>query len=656
MRRLALGLALAAGAAGCARHKAVGFELFFPSASALAATDHVDLYVTQYPVGCGDLGGGADPGAVDGVWRAGDASASVTVRVGRGAVLARGYDAPGNFILGACTNFDGEGDYRLWLQLLPPFSATRLANAGGAGQLVAPGGVTPEALAALVTDANGAPVAGVALALQVEGGGVAVDLVDPGAGPNPAVVTTGADGVARVQLTLAADFTAPAIVLSGAAVDGTNLIGAPLRIAVVPDRAACVAGSLACAAGAVTCTLGAAAVTVQTCGTGACAATGAACEGFSPTGLGDASVLGLAAGGAPLVLPATSDVVFDTDTGAITTTSGTTLRAAGAGALLGGVWFDLVAPPPAGAPWPAVAMWVFDGALIVPAGVTVRFTGAGVPAIVASGDLTIDGTIDVSGATGAGGGCTAGCGAAGAGGLAGAAEGGGAGAGVGGGGLAPLPADGDGGAGAAYGGTGGPAGVNLGEAGVPAASGPAYGTAELLPLVGGSGGGAGGEAGSGGGGGGGGAVQLVSATRVTVSASGAVRAGGGGGGGGDWDARDGGGGGGAGGAILIEAPVVSVTGALAANGGGGGGPCVEGDGASGGTGAASAAGGACAAGGTAGGAGGAGATPDGAGGGSDYRAGSGGGGGAGRIRLNGTSVSAAPGAASPAPSTGALRP
>lgn len=87
-------------------------------------------------------------------------------------------------------------------------------------------------------------------------------------------------------------------------------------------------------------------------------------------------------------------------------------------------------------------------------------------------------------------------------------------------------------------------------------SGPSYGNATLIPLLGGSGGG--GE----GGGAGGGAIQIVALGEIQVGATGVIDAGGGGGG-------NGSAGGGAGGGILLEAPKVTVDGVIAANGGGG---------------------------------------------------------------------------------------
>lgn len=92
------------------------------------------------------------------------------------------------------------------------------------------------------------------------------------------------------------------------------------------------------------------------------------------------------------------------------------------------------------------------------------------------------------------------------------------------------------------------------------AGGPAYGSAEVVPLIGGSSGGINNIWDSGAGGG---AVQIVAGTSVSVASTGTINVGGGGGG-------QGGGGGGSGGALLIETPTATIAGAIAANGGGGG--------------------------------------------------------------------------------------
>ncbi|HUG61606.1 MAG TPA: hypothetical protein VMP03_07160 [Methylomirabilota bacterium] len=186
----------------------------------------------------------------------------------------------------------------------------------------------------------------------------------------------------------------------------------------------------------------------------------------------------------------------------------------------------------------------------IAAGVTIRVTGGRALAIVATGDLTLDGTLDSSAiATGAGPGAV-GDGIGGAGGV-----------------------DGDGGGGAGHhtsggmGGTGPLAGASGGVAGT------SFGLDTLVPLRGGSGGGQAGGASQTQGGGGGGAVQLVACGSLTIG--GVIHVGGGGGEGGLGvlidEPREAGGGGGSGGGVLLEAAVVNITGTLAANGGGGGG-------------------------------------------------------------------------------------
>lgn len=110
-----------------------------------------------------------------------------------------------------------------------------------------------------------------------------------------------------------------------------------------------------------------------------------------------------------------------------------------------------------------------------------------------------------------------------------------------------------GGGGGSHCGTGGPGGG--GNEG-----GARYGTATLIPLLGGSSGGNGGiwEAGAGGG-----AIQISAAMGITVSVTGKINVGGAGG-------QQTGSGGGSGGALLLEAPGIVIAGVIAANGGGGG--------------------------------------------------------------------------------------
>lgn len=204
--------------------------------------------------------------------------------------------------------------------------------------------------------------------------------------------------------------------------------------------------------------------------------------------------------------------------------------------------------------------------ITIPAGTTVRLRtnvfpeGQGI-VWLATGDVVIDGVLDLSGDTGhlfnepfvpalAG--------AGGYGGSTGAAPGRTAtsGNGPGGGGAATL----GGGGGAGHAAAGGPASGS-------ATPGVTYGNVHLRPLLGGSGGGggAGRNPGSGGGGGGG---ALVLASSTTIRLAGSIRAqGGAGGAGGPTVAA---GGGGSGGAIRLVAPSIQGTGTLNVSGGPGG--------------------------------------------------------------------------------------
>jgi hypothetical protein len=103
---------------------------------------------------------------------------------------------------------------------------------------------------------------------------------------------------------------------------------------------------------------------------------------------------------------------------------------------------------------------------------------------------------------------------------------------------------------------------------VTGAAGAAYGNVLLVPFRGGSGGGGGNGGLGGGGGGGGGALRIVSSTTIVVS--GTIAADGGNGGSGSGDGCTlGNGGGGSGGGIHLIAPTVSGTGNISAKGGGG---------------------------------------------------------------------------------------
>ena len=217
--------------------------------------------------------------------------------------------------------------------------------------------------------------------------------------------------------------------------------------------------------------------------------------------------------------------------------------------------------------------------IFIPSGTTLQVTGDNALALVASGTIDVQGTIDASGKMnqpGPGGG---------QGGTFYTKAGGQAGGGngcekkIGLFGLYTL----GGGAGGSHAGTGGTGGAGSLDThscpgGLPLNS---YGSGDLVPLTAGSGGGRGGGGtplaiAVGGGGGGGGAAMLVSGTAIIVGAStgvgGGVNVGGGGGGASVMTYRSGGGGG-SGGGLLLEAPVVIINAGatLAANGGGGGG-------------------------------------------------------------------------------------
>jgi hypothetical protein len=352
----------------------------------------------------------------------------------------------------------------------------------------------------------------------------------------------------------------------------------------------------------------------------------------------------------PAPLDATIDLVLDTDAGTIDGIASTGYHQVaavdcGGGAIVG------------------IGVFAFS-TITIGDGVHVTAVGTRALALVSVGPIEIHGVIDASSGVG----CPDPPRCAGPGGFAGGlydAYNPQVGFGPGGGGhgySADGPGNESGGGGGAACGSGGTGGDDGSGLYLPGLGGTAYLAAALVPLCGGSGGGAGGPASFVGdpgsrGGGGGGAVQIVSATSVTIGSTVGVAgirvAGGGGQGDKASTIDDGGGGGGAGGAILLEAPKIEVDGVLAANGGGGGGGYNNGavatDGESGQLSATAAAGGPGV---RRGGNGGAGATiggeiapgPVGDGG-------AGGGGGAGRIRLN-TRSSAATIAGTLSPSAG----
>ena len=218
----------------------------------------------------------------------------------------------------------------------------------------------------------------------------------------------------------------------------------------------------------------------------------------------------------------------------------------------------------------------------IPSGVTITFlrNQRNTPlTILASGDVTINGTLSVVGmaagtqggaAFGGPGGGNGGTGASGYDIIQGFP---GEGPGGGGGGL-PNPNNvnfyGAGGGGGSYGSTGG---SSVGSDHMTTNGGQRYGTPALQPLIGGSGGGGGsarpGGVFGGGGGGGGGAVLIASSGKITLN--GTIDASGGAGGNGASSNVTVGGGGGSGGAVRLIANQVAGSGNILARGGGQGG-------------------------------------------------------------------------------------
>lgn len=222
----------------------------------------------------------------------------------------------------------------------------------------------------------------------------------------------------------------------------------------------------------------------------------------------------------------------------------------------------------------------------IPSGVTARFARnvANTPVtLLASGNVTIAGNIDIGGSPGGGnssqtlmgnnrgGGGPGGFdGGNGANGIVSTIGGAGLGSGGGAGGepIGSVIQAGGGGAGHVAPGVGG---------GTGAVGGSAYGTQTLLPLIGGSGGGGGGarfrgapEGGGGtggGGGGGGGAILIASSQTLTLTGSILARGGNATANIGGSPAPPGGGGGGSGGAVRLVATTLTGTGGIAVNAG-----------------------------------------------------------------------------------------
>jgi hypothetical protein len=222
----------------------------------------------------------------------------------------------------------------------------------------------------------------------------------------------------------------------------------------------------------------------------------------------------------------------------------------------------------------------------VPSGITVKYARntANTPVtILATGDVTISGTIDVSGTAGTIGSASGtqlgpNRGPGGPGGFDGGNGANGLVATRGGNGLGPGGGTGGDPGGGGYRGGGGGGYLTAGQTGVSTggAGGAAYGTPTLVPLVGGSGG-AGGSgafpATTGGGGGGGGGAILVasgtSATPRTITLSGSIKATGGNGaiGGGWFGSPPSLGGSGSGGAVRLMAHTIAGAGSIDVRGG-----------------------------------------------------------------------------------------
>jgi hypothetical protein len=215
----------------------------------------------------------------------------------------------------------------------------------------------------------------------------------------------------------------------------------------------------------------------------------------------------------------------------------------------------------------------------IPSGVTVTFTknAANTPAVLlATGNVTINGTLSVSGSAA---GALGRPGPGGPGGFDGGPGADGvtvtaAGTGLGpGGGLIGTNCVGSGGSHATVG------GIGSGNCVTPGGAAPTYGSPTLRPILGGSGGSGGsacclpgdpaGYGAGGAGGGGGGALVVASSGTLTVGSTGQLVADGGAGGA-NVGLNTRGGGGGSGGAIRLIATTLATSGALYARGGSGG--------------------------------------------------------------------------------------
>ena len=220
----------------------------------------------------------------------------------------------------------------------------------------------------------------------------------------------------------------------------------------------------------------------------------------------------------------------------------------------------------------------------IDSGVTVAVTGTQPLVIMSTGNVLINGTLDVSGINGVDG-VTYVSGGAGGSGTAGGQNGG---AGSFASGSGPIngtagSGPGMGGAGMAWSGGGGAGYLTVGaSSGNPGGGfgGPAYGNPQISPAVAGSGGagGSGGfDCGAGGGGGGGGYLSITACGTITISATGSILSNGGDGGS-DAAGNCGGGGGGSGGSILLMTNSSLINnGSVSAAGGTGGASTVSGN-------------------------------------------------------------------------------
>lgn len=220
----------------------------------------------------------------------------------------------------------------------------------------------------------------------------------------------------------------------------------------------------------------------------------------------------------------------------------------------------------------------------IPAGVTVTFkkNAANTPVyILATGDVTIGGTINVNGTDGN----AMWPGKGGPGGFDGGLGGtintpGGKGFGPGGGNPGAVSSttqypSGAGGGGGGFG-TSGANGTNNGTYALGGTGGGTYGNMKMIPMIGGSGGGGGAGSASTnptnqhrGGAGGGGSGSILIASSGTITISGSITANGGKGGNSS-GGYAGGGGGGSGGAVKLMADTITGEGAISVNGGAGG--------------------------------------------------------------------------------------